>query len=160
MDCSVGSGNSPDTSRTNAGEKMGWLTDLFKDVPLSTELRKKLATIETESDTLKTDNVILKDDLREAKAEVIKLQKRLDQFTHHPELDETDLQILKEIALTSDPAASYLAEKLSLDLGIVEFRLQRLTEIDYLSMWSIGGSERYSLEPKSREYLIKHNLIS
>ncbi len=139
---------------------MGWLTDLFNDTPLSDELRKKLETVEAESDTLKTENVILKDDLREAKAEIIRLEKRLDQFTHNPELDEVDVGILKEIALNSDPAASYLAAKLSLDLGIVEFRLQRLTEIDYLSTWTIGGSERYSLQPKSREYLVKHNLIS
>jgi hypothetical protein len=139
---------------------MGWFTDLFKDVPLSAELREKLATIEAENDTLKTDNVILKDDLREAKGEIIRLQRRLDQHTHHPELDETDLKILKEIALTSDPAASYLAEKLNMEMGVMEFRLQRLTEIDYLSTWSIGGQERYSLEPKSREYLIRHNLIS
>lgn len=115
--------------------------------------------MEAESDALKTENVLLKDDLREAKAEIIKLEKRLDQFTHHPELDEVDVSILKEIALNSDPAAPYLAAKLSLDLGILEFRLQRLTEIDYLSTWTIGGSERYSLQPKSREYLVKHNLI-
>jgi predicted RNase H-like nuclease (RuvC/YqgF family) len=139
---------------------MGWLTDIFKDVPLSTELREKLATVEAESDALKTDNVILKDDLREAKAEILKLEKKLDQFTHHSELDETDILILKEIALTSEPAASYLAAKVNLDLATVEFRLERLREIDYLSTWSIGGVERYSLEPKSREYLIKKNLIS
>jgi predicted RNase H-like nuclease (RuvC/YqgF family) len=139
---------------------MGWLTDIFKDVPLSAELREKLATIEAENDALKTDNVILKDDLREAKAEILRLEKKLDQFTHHSELDETDVLILKEIALTSEPAASYLAAKVNLDLATVEFRLERLREIDYLSTWSIGGVERYSLEPKSREYLIKKNLIS
>lgn len=139
---------------------MAWLTDLFKDVPLSTELREKLAVIEAENDALKTDNVILKDDLREARAQIIRLEKRLDHFTHDPELDEIDISLLKETALTSEPAASYLAAKLNLDLGVVDFRLARLTEIGYLSTWSIGGVERYSLEPKSREYLIKHNLIS
>lgn len=139
---------------------MGWLTDIFKDVPLSPELREKLARIEAENDALKTDNVILKDDLREAKAQILRLEKRLDQFAHHSELDETDVLILKEIALTSEPAASYLAAKLSLELSVLEFRLERLTELDYLSTWSIGGVERYSLEPKGREYLIKKNLIS
>jgi len=139
---------------------MGWLTDLFHEMPLSDELRRKLATVEAESDTLKTENVLLKDDLREAKAEIIRLEKRLDQFTHRPELDQVDVNILTEIALNSDPAAPYLAAKLSLDLGILEFRLQRLIEIDYLSTWTIGGSERYSLQPKSREYLVKHNLIA
>lgn len=138
---------------------MGWLIDLFKDVPLPPELRQKLASIEDENDALRTDNVILKDDLREAKAEILRLEKRLDQFAHHSELDETDARILKEIALTSDPAASDLVRKLNLELAIVEFRLQRLIEIDYLSTWMIGGAERYSLEPKGREYLIKHNLI-
>ena len=139
---------------------MGWLTDLFKDVSLSTELRDKLADVEAENDALKTDNVILKDDLREAKAQILRLEKRLDQFTHHPELDEVDVRLLQEIALTSEPAASYLAKKLNLELGVVDFRLARLAETDYLSTWSIGGVERYSLQPKSREYLIRHNLIS
>ncbi len=139
---------------------MGLLTDVLKEVPLSAELRKKIAKIEAENDGLKTENVILKDNLREAKAQIIKLEKRINEFTHNPELDETDILILKEIALTSDPAASYLAEKLNLNLAMVEFRLQRLIDIDYLSIWSIGGAERYSLQPKSREYLIKNNLIS
>ena len=139
---------------------IGWLTDLFKDVSLSPHLREKLATFESEADALKTDNVILRDDLREAKARLLRLEKRLDEFTHRPELDEIDALILKEIALTADPDASYLARKLTLEKGALEFRLQRLAEIDYLSSWSIGGSERYSLQPKSREYLVKHNLIS
>jgi hypothetical protein len=138
---------------------MGLLTDILKEVPLSAELRKKIAKIEAENDGLKTENVILKDNLREAKAQIIKLEKRIDQFTHNPELDETDILILKEIALTTDPAASYIAEKLNLSLTIIDFRLQRLIDIDYLSTWSIGGAERYSLQPKSQEYLIKNNLI-
>src|SRR5262245_5136523 len=94
---------------------MGWLTELFKDVPLSPELREKLLTVEDENDKLKTDNVILKDDLREAKAQILRLEKRLDEFTHRPDLDETDNLILKEIALTSDSDAAYLARKLDLD---------------------------------------------
>jgi hypothetical protein len=104
--------------------------------------------------------VLLKDDLREARAQVLRLEKRLDEFTHRPELDEADVLILKEIALTTDPEISYLVRKVGLEKEVIEFRLQRLADIDYLSSWSIGGSERYSLEPKGREYLIKHNLIS
>jgi predicted nuclease with TOPRIM domain len=139
---------------------MGWLTDLFKDVSLPPELRAKLAAVEEENDSLKTDNVLLKDDLREAKGQILRLEKRLDQYTHTPELDETDVSILKEIALTSEPAASYLSAKLGIELGALDFRLEQLTETDYLSTWSIGGVERYSLRPKGREYLIRHNLIS
>lgn len=139
---------------------MGWLTDLFKDISLPLELREKLAAVEAENDSLKTDNVILKDDLRQAKAELLRLEKRLDQYTHTPELDETDVSILKEVALTSEPAAPYLSAKLSIELGALDFRLEQLTETDYLSAWSIGGIERYSLRPKGREYLIRHNLIS
>ena len=139
---------------------MGWLTDHFKDVPLSLELREKLAAVEAENDSLKTDNVILKDDLRQAKAQLLRLEKQLDQYTHTAELDETDVSILKEIALTSEPAASYLSAKLNIEVGALDFRLEQLTETDYLSTWSIGGIERYSLRPKGREYLIRHNLTS
>jgi predicted RNase H-like nuclease (RuvC/YqgF family) len=139
---------------------MGWLTDLFKETQLSPQLREKLAAVESEIDALKTDNVLLKDDLREARAQVLRLEKKLDEFTHRPELDETDVQILKEIALTTDPEITYLSSRLAVEKGVLEFRLERLADIDYLSTWSIGGSERYSLEPKGREYLVKHNLIS
>jgi predicted RNase H-like nuclease (RuvC/YqgF family) len=138
---------------------MGWLTDLFQDISLSPELRQKLGAVESEVDALKTDNVLLKDDLREAKAQVLRLEKKLDEYTHRPELDEADVQILKEIALTTDPEITYLAGRLAVEKGVLEFRLQRLADIDYLSTWTIGGSERYSLEPKGREYLVKHNLM-
>jgi hypothetical protein len=139
---------------------MGLLTEILNEVSLSPELRKKVARMEAENDALKTENFILKDDLRDAKAQIIKSQRRIDEFTHTPELDETDVLILKEIALTSDPPASHIAQKLKLELSSVEFRLERLLDIDYLSTWTIGGVERYSLQPKSREYLIKNNLIS
>jgi predicted RNase H-like nuclease (RuvC/YqgF family) len=139
---------------------MGWLTDIFKETPLSPQLREKLAAVESEVDALKTDNVLLKDDLREARAQVLRLEKKLDEFTHRPELDDTDVQILREIALTTDPEITYLSRRLAVEKGVLEFRLERLADIDYLSTWSIGGSERYSLEPKGREYLVKHNLIS
>jgi predicted RNase H-like nuclease (RuvC/YqgF family) len=139
---------------------MGWLTDIFKETQLSPQLREKLAAVESEVDALKTDNVLLKDDLREARAQVLRLEKKLDEFTHRPELDETDVQILREIALTTDPEITYLSRRLAVEKGVLEFRLERLADIDYLSTWSIGGSERYSLEPKGREYLVKHNLIS
>ena len=139
---------------------MGWLTDLFTDTPLSPQLREKLAAVESEVDGLKTDNVLLKDDLRESKAQVLRLEKKLDEFTHRPELDEIDVQILKEIALTTDPEITYLMRRLNEEKNALEFKLQRLVDIEYLSTWSIGGSERYSLELKGREYLIKHKGIS
>lgn len=139
---------------------MGWLTDLFKDVPLTPELLQKLAAVEAESDALKTDNVILKDDLREAKAQILRLEKKLDHFMHETELDEVDARILQEVALTSEPAAAHLAPRLNLEIGVVDFRLDRLTQTDYVSTWTIGGVERYSLRPKGQEYLIRHNLIS
>ena len=150
----------PALKETSQLNKMGWLTDLFTDVPLSLELRERLAAVEEENDTLKTDNLLLKDDLLEAKAHALRLEKKLDQYTHHPDLDEADVLILKEVALTSEPAAAYLSKKLNIEFGVVDFRLAQLTETDYLSAWSIGGIERYSLRPKGREYLIRHNLIS
>ena len=139
---------------------MGWLTDLFTDVALSTELREKLAAVEAETDAIKTDNVILKDDLRQAKAQILKLERQVDQYSHETSLDETDIRIVKEVAVTSEPTAAYLSKKLEIDLGALDFRLEQLTETDYLGAWSIGGTERYSLKPKGREYLIRHNLVA
>lgn len=140
---------------------MSVLADILKEIPLSAILKEKVATIEAENATLKTENAVLKDDLREAKTQLVKLGKRIEELANNPDLDETDVLLLKEIALAneSEASAEYVANKVNLKPTVVELRLRRLTDTDYVIAWSIGGSDCFSLQPKSRAYLIKNNLI-
>lgn len=49
---------------------MGLLTEILKEVPLSTVLREKVSNLEAENEALKTENAILKDDIRELRTQV------------------------------------------------------------------------------------------
>ena len=85
---------------------MSLLSDLLKETPLSVVLKEKVATIEAENAALKTENAILKDDLRQAKTQLTKLEKRVEELTNNPDLDETDVLLLREIALIDESEAS------------------------------------------------------
>ena len=140
---------------------MGLLTDILREIPLSAVLKEKVAAIEAEKARLETDNAILKDDLREAKTKIAQLEKRLQPKGHPADVDETDALLLKEIALAGDTdcSAQYLAGKVGLSATVIELRLQRLCDTEYLTAWSLGGPDCYSLLPKSRAYLVGNNLI-
>jgi predicted nuclease with TOPRIM domain len=61
---------------------MGFITDILKEVPLSAVLRErlteaetKMAALQTERDTLKTENQNLRADLKKAHEEIERLKK-------------------------------------------------------------------------------------
>ena len=54
---------------------MGILDDILKGLPVNPLLREKIADVEAKYDASETENSILKDGLRDAKAEIAKLQK-------------------------------------------------------------------------------------
>ncbi len=74
---------------------MGLLTDILKDLPLSANLQEKVRTFEAENAALKTENAILKDDLHQAKGEIQKLEKRIEELTHTDDLHEQEKKILR-----------------------------------------------------------------
>jgi len=78
---------------------MSLLADILKEIPLSAVLREKVANLEAENAALKTENAILKDDLRQAKVENQQLDSLLQGLTRDPGLlDESEAQILLAMA--------------------------------------------------------------
>ena len=56
---------------------MGWITDILKEVPLSAVLREKLATADSEIDTLKTENTNLRQLVKQQDGEIDRLKKEV-----------------------------------------------------------------------------------
>ena len=83
---------------------MGLLTDILKEIPQAVVLKEKIADIEAKYATADTENAILKDDLREARAEIRKLQEQIEELTHEEDLNETEIGLLREIAHLGDRA--------------------------------------------------------
>jgi len=141
---------------------MSLLADILREIPLSTVLREKIATIDAENAALQTENAILKDDLREAKAQTTQLSKEIDRLTHIDEnLDEIEVALLRALTNKSVHEIEQLAGIVGSDLTRVEYHLEKLIAADYVSVPPpiIAGPTWYYLEHKGREYLIKRNLI-
>ena len=136
---------------------MSLFTDILKGLPENAVLRGKVANAEERYAALETENAILKDDLRDAKAEITKLKKQVEEFTHKDlKLNEKEIMILKVFGKTSEPIEDVImASHCGLNVQVVKFQLQRLESSGYVSSY-MGF---YSLSYKGREYLIENNLI-
>ena len=136
---------------------MGLFTDILKGLPENAVLRDKVAEAEKRYGALETENSILKDDLRDAKAEIAKLKKQTEESTRKDlNLNETEITILRVFDKTSGPVEDeVIASHCGLKFQVTKFHLERLENSGCVS--SYGGF--YSLSHKGREYLISNNLI-
>jgi predicted RNase H-like nuclease (RuvC/YqgF family) len=144
---------------------MGLLSDILKEIPQAAVLKEKIATIEAKYAASDTENSILKDDLREANAEITKLKRQVEELTHKPsELHDLEIQILRLLSL---PNYTHDVEGLSAYLGEkpvrIEYHLGRLEHDDYVHgpppAVMAGMKASYSLTHKGREYLVKNDLL-
>lgn len=143
---------------------MGWLTDLLKEIPLSSLLKEKIATIEAEHAAKDAENASLKDDLHEAKAEITKYKNQVaDLSQKDTELDKLEIKLLQ---ILSWPTYDHHIEGLSSHVGQhatrVEYHLERLEHDGYVLSSPViisGMKTTYSLTHKGREYVVKNNLL-
>lgn len=148
---------------------MGWVTDLLKEIPLSTILREKITVIEQKYAALETENAILKDDLRKAKANVVQLEgqvgnlnQEIEKLTHvGDDLDEVEVALLRALTNPDVAYAEQLAGMVGSNLTRVEYHLQRLVDAGYATspLGVVPGASRYLLTHEGRECLIKRNSI-
>ena len=74
---------------------MGLLSDILKEIPQAAVLKEKKGDIEAKYAASDTENAILKDDLRKAKAEIARLEKQIEELTYKDELDDVEREIIK-----------------------------------------------------------------
>jgi len=141
---------------------MSLLTDILKEVPLSTVLKEKLSTLETEIVSLKTENAILKDDLRELKRENQILKDEINRATHSFDLDDTMKHILLILAQQDDALSkNSLADLLQIHTTRTEYYLHLLQKQKYVHGFHFytGRQSEYRLSQKGRQFVIENNLL-
>jgi len=138
---------------------MGSLIDLLKEIPLAAILKEKITDIEAKYAAADTENAILKDDLRQCKAEIAKLKKQVDDLTHK-DLSETEIEILKYASENQplDSGSNYLGKKLGVEPQRIEYYLGRLTSLGYFQFKGFAGEGIYLLQQKGREALMSRGL--
>lgn len=142
---------------------VGLFDDILKGLPVNPLLREKVADAEARYAAAQTENAGLKDDLREAKAQIAKLKNQVEEFSHSKDLDKLETLLL---GLLADPTIEHDAEALARGLNEhptrIKYHLERLVSEGLIiqSEFFIGGSPvPYYLTQQGREYLVKNDLI-
>lgn len=139
---------------------MGWIADLLKEIPLSAILKEKIATIEADYAAVKTENAILKDDLRQARRETAKIKRRLGELSRKEEIGETESRIL---TLMTKQLVSHneLTDDLKISDERLQFYLRRLLDGEYIKVAfeTTSGKRRFALDQRGREHLIAIRVI-
>lgn len=137
---------------------MSLFTEILKGLPENAVLRGKVADAEKRYAALETENAILKDNLRDANAEIKKLKTQVEKLTHKDDLSENDVLVLR--AVVNEQYAYAMSESVNLDETVIEYHLNRLTDWDYLKKHS-GWPNRpdaYGLTQKGRTYLVENKV--
>ena len=142
---------------------MSLFDDLLKGLPINPLLREKITELEAKYAATETENSILKDDLREAKAEITKLKKQVEELTHKDDLTKLEILLLQ---LLTDPIVDHDAEALASGLNehptLIKYHLEKLKDAGYIRQSGIfiGGSPvPYHLTQKGREFLVLNDLL-
>ena len=138
---------------------MGLIDDILKGLPANAVLREQITQLNAQKATAETENAILKDDLRQAKAEITQLKKQLEKFTHKDDLNEMELMLLQSFSKNQDVNIVSVARKLEIDRGRVEYHIQRLIDLKYVEFKGFAFDGIYLIQQKGREALISRGLI-
>lgn len=142
---------------------MNLFTDILKGLPENAVLRSKIADAEKRYAALETENAILKDDLRDAKAEIAKLKKQIEELTHTDDLDDVDKTILSILSACkyNKPWAEFFADEMNMHIEEIKHRLNKLEKAKYITSMDYGeGYWQYSFRDKGREYVIRNKLLA
>jgi len=141
---------------------MGLLTDILKEIPHTAVLQEKIATVEAKYAATETENAILKDDLREAKAEIVKLKKQVEELSHIDDINEVEIGILKDMAEIGVDyfTSENMANRYPMTPARFDYHLQRLKDAGYASSpFGDDAGWHYCPSQMGLELLVKKNLI-
>jgi len=138
---------------------MGLFDDILKGLPANAVLREQITQLNTQKAAAETENAILKDDLRHAKAEMAKLKKQIEELTHTDDLNDTELELLQNFSKHQSINVVSIARKLELDRGRIEYHIQRLIDLEYVTFKGFAFDGIYLLQQRGREALMSRGLI-
>jgi predicted RNase H-like nuclease (RuvC/YqgF family) len=142
---------------------MSLLSDILKEVPLSSVLKEKIADLEAKNAALETEVAILKDELRKTKQENSVLRKNVDERDKVSfEIDETAQSILKLLAQhSSEIPEDYLASALQIHPTRLSFYLTELETAGYVGhiAYISDAPSEYYLSQQGKKYALSNNLL-
>ena len=142
---------------------MSLLSDILKEVPLSSVLKEKIADLEAKNAALETEVAILKDELRKAKQEISVLRADINERDKVIfEIDDTAQKILTVLAKHNvDFPEDYLVDALQIHPTRLSYYLGELKKAGYVheSIGGYGDPSEYSLTQKGKQYALSNNLL-
>ena len=136
---------------------VGWLADLLKEIPSAARYAAECEKLESENDTLKAQNAILRSEVEAAKKKIGELEKQLHGRSGNlSEIEEKILQALAQGALHEDD----LAKKLGIGREALRFHAEELQKSSLVDGQPFSGLPMlWRLEQEGRKYLMMRGLL-
>ena len=141
---------------------MGWIADIFKEIPLSVNLQAKLDTLEEKFAVLELRNKYLESENNKFREEIQRRDNILQKEKSHDNLlDETKVNILLLLSKHENLIDEQIARSLNLNLQVAKYHLQELDDKKMIGcLLTVNSPIQWYLNHEGRHYLIKHKLIS
>ena len=141
---------------------MGWIADIFKEIPLSVNLQAKLDTLEEKFAVLELRNKYLESENNKFREEIQRRDDILQKEKSHDNLlDETKVNILLLLSKHENLIDEQIARSLNLNLQVAKYHLQELDDKKMIGcLLTVNSPIQWYLNHEGRHYLIKHKLIS
>jgi septation ring formation regulator EzrA len=140
---------------------MGWIADLFKEIPLSVNLQSKLDELEKKFTILEEENKNLKSKLEDATKEIDRLNKIIQSFHKDQateKLNEIEENILKLLFDTNQEFyASNIASKFRINIGVAEYHINNLLKSDFIGeICNVMDDTCYYINANGRAYIVEN----
>jgi DNA-binding MarR family transcriptional regulator len=143
---------------------MGSLTDLLAEVPLAAVLRERVALVEEKYDRAIKENAALKRRVEELERENETLRAQIPAATG-PRLGDDTARVLVHLfkaADMDDRDVGRMAGRLQMELGVMQYHLDRLQQAGYADVTGgdyVNGYVFWALTPAGRQHVVESKLI-
>jgi len=143
---------------------MGWIADLFKEIPLSVNLQSKIEEFEKKYAILETENKEFKSKFDEANKEIDRLNQIIKSLTQEKDtsdkINDIGKQILKCLFETNQEFyASDIARQFNISIGIAEYHIDNLLKLELIhGSYNMMEDPRYYISPDGRAYIVENSL--
>jgi chromosome segregation ATPase len=137
---------------------MSIFDELLQGLPVNSLLREKVTDLRAEVDALRAENASCKDDLREAKAQIAKLEERIESLTKQPALEAIEIEIIKLLAKNVQIPEPEFPHLLDVSHAKIQHHLAQLKNYGYARSKKVFPFTAYRLTEKGLAYANEHQL--
>lgn len=147
---------------------MSWITDLLKEIPLSSVLKEKIATIEerykeleAKYSVLEADNADLKRQLADSDTKTNVFQQQIKQLTHSEPFSERQEAILLYLFKANSSVEGELIDFFGISLSLLESDLTELSakKLIYYHPNQFDG-DNIKILPRGVKYLTDKGILN